>query len=94
MSDFDDIFILFMKMELDSCLRLGSKQQQQKLFCRPFSSCISYKIQTLLKFYSFLLLIMDMESAKSDVSSWKKKSVETLFVLKLLRVSIINFFVC
>ena len=29
MSDFDDIFILFMKMEMKSCSRLGSKHQQK-----------------------------------------------------------------
>ena len=35
-----DIFILFMKIEMKSFSRLGSKHQQ-KQFWRPFSSCIS-----------------------------------------------------
>ena len=39
-SDFDDIFILFMKMEMESCSRLGSKHHQ-KLFWRLFSLYIS-----------------------------------------------------
>ena len=30
-SDFDDIFILFMKMEMKSCSRLGSKHQQKTI---------------------------------------------------------------
>jgi len=31
-SDFDDIFILFMKMEMKSCSRFGSKHQTKTIF--------------------------------------------------------------
>ena len=78
-SNFDDISILFMKMEIKSGLRLGSKRQQQK-FTEPLSSCISYQIPTLLGFNFFMtqhvvvLLIMDMDrSVKFDVYGPKKK---------------------
>ena len=39
MPHFDDILILFMKMEMKSCSRLGFKHQQ-KQFLGPFSSYI------------------------------------------------------
>ena len=78
MSDFDDIFILFMKMEMKYFSRLGSKHQQ-KQFWGPFSSCNSQQIQTLPGFNFFMtqhvvvLLIMVIESAISDVNGPKKK---------------------
>ena len=54
LSYFDDIFILFMNMK--SCSRLGSKHQQ-KLLCRPFSSCISWQ---KLKSLNFLFMTWNL----------------------------------
>ena len=76
-SYFDDIFILFMKIQMESCSRLGSKHKQ-KPFLGPFSSCIFWQIQTLLELnffmtqYVVVLQIIDMESEKSDVYGRKK----------------------
>ena len=76
-SDFDDIFILFMKMEKKSCSRLGSKHQQNYFGGRSlYVSLNKYKHCWDSIFFMtqhvVVLLIMDMESAKSDVNGAKK----------------------
>ena len=76
-SDFYDIFILFMKMEMESCSRLGSKHQQKQfggrslpVYLNKYNNCYEYFLMTQ---HIVVLLIMDMESAKSDVNGPKEK---------------------
>ena len=73
-SDFDDISILFMKMQKAFCSRICSKHPH-KLFCRVFSSCIymdSWNIIFFMAENCVVLAIMDMVSAKSDVNGAEK----------------------
>ena len=77
-SDFDDISLFFMKIQKESCSRLGSKNQH-KLFWRLLSSCMPQEVQTWLGYnffmtkYGIIWVIMDMASAKSDVNGPMKK---------------------
>ena len=87
MSDFDDIFTLFMKMEKKSCSRLGSKHQLKNFGGRFLHvSFNKYKHCWDLIFFMtqlvVVLLIMDMESAKSDVNGRKTKMCFLLLCIK------------
>ena len=76
-SDFDDLFILFMKMEMKSCSRLGFKHQQNYLgpvfFMYLLTNTNIARIYFFMTQHVVVLLIMDMESPKSDVNGPKKK---------------------
>ena len=69
MSDFDDIFILFMKMQSESCSRLGSKHQR-KIFCNDVIFMYSL---TNTKNLDKKKIIMVILPAKSDVSGLTEK---------------------
>ena len=82
-SDFDDIFILLMKMEMESCSRLGSKHTKKTIL-----------LAVLLMYLDVVVtLIMDMESAKSDVNGRKKKYVSKTYRPNLywIRVEFLYF---
>ena len=76
--DFDDISILFMEIQKESCSRLGSKNQH-KGFWRLFFSYMSQELQNKVGYklfiikYGVVLAIMDMASSKSDANGPKKK---------------------
>ena len=80
-SDFDDIFIIFMNMQM-SLARVEALNNTRKHFGEVLF--MYFLTQLGLDFfmtkYVVVLLIMDMVSAKSDVSSPKEKSMflETL----------------
>ena len=71
-SDFDDIFILFMKMEMESGSRLGSKHEQKILEAILIMYLLTKtNIAGILFFLTqhvVVFLITNMESAKSDVN--------------------------
>ena len=77
-SDFDDIFILLMKMEMESSSRLGSKTNKKNYGGRSFHvSPNKYKHCWNLIFFMtkhvVVLLSMDLQSSKSDVNGQKTK---------------------
>ena len=50
-SDFDDIFILFMKMEMKSYSRLGSKHQQKQFWGRSLHVSLKNTNIARIKFF-------------------------------------------
>ena len=78
LSDFDDIFILFMKIPRESCSWLGSKYLH-KLVWTVLSSCMPHAIHAYLRYSLFktthLLIrrIYDFLSAHLDVNDPKDK---------------------
>ena len=86
-SDFDDILTLFMKVEMESCSKLGSKHQQKLFGGRSlYVSLNKYKHCWGKTFcmtqHAVVLLIMDMVSGKSGVNGQKKKYIFCYSVLK------------
>ena len=82
-SDFNDMFILFVKMQMKSHSKLGSKHQQ-KLFWRPFFSCI-YKHCWIYLFYDLICFCLaDYGHGVSKVwCIWsKKKTICCYFVIE------------
>ena len=77
LSDFDNIFILSMKMQRESCFRIDSKQQQKLFKMVFFHACLIKQMQTqfgLLKNNVFAWLIRDTVLTNFYVNGLKKKS--------------------
>ena len=74
-SDFDNVFILFLKMWQKSCSRLGAKHNYfEEIFLNVF--LIQYKQdwnKIIVTKNVVFLPIMDIKSGKSDVNGWKEK---------------------